>query len=72
MILEQENHVVKHLPDCDLMSPCIQFFSPDIIFMDILVGQNDGRVLCNMLKEDKLTKDIPVVLITAMLETQAR
>ena len=38
---------------------------PDIIILDIFLGQFDGREICRRLKETKLTKNIPVVFLSA-------
>lgn len=38
---------------------------PDLIFLDILLGGEDGRVLCRKIKKDAQTKDIPVVIMSA-------
>jgi len=38
---------------------------PDIILLDIMMPQMDGFEVCKKLKEDILTKDIPIIFITA-------
>jgi two-component system phosphate regulon response regulator PhoB len=39
---------------------------PDLILLDIWLGDNDGSKLCQVLKSSQLTNDIPVVLISAI------
>lgn len=41
---------------------------PDLIILDIWLAQNDGRELCKELKMKKLTRQIPVILISASHE----
>ncbi len=41
---------------------------PDLIVLDIMMPRKDGYVLCAELKADKATRDIPVVLLTAVGE----
>ena len=41
---------------------------PDIILLDILLGDGDGRELCKQLKESDKYKHIPVILISASPE----
>lgn len=40
-------------------------FKPDIIFLDLNVGDEDGREMCLKIKEDADIKHIPVILISA-------
>lgn len=39
--------------------------SPDMIFMDIVMGDMDGYQACRKLKESDGTRDIPVVMVTS-------
>ena len=39
---------------------------PDLVVLDIMMPRKDGYVLCNELKADPDTRDIPVVLLTAV------
>ncbi len=39
---------------------------PDLMLLDIIMPGTDGFEVCRRLKEDPLTRDIPVIFITAM------
>jgi len=39
---------------------------PGLILMDILMPETDGYAACNILKSDEKTKQIPVVMLTAV------
>ena len=39
---------------------------PDLILMDILMPKMDGYAACHAIKTDKATREIPVVMLTAM------
>jgi len=39
---------------------------PDLVLLDILMPGKDGFTTCNQLKAGKGTKDIPVVMVTAL------
>jgi two-component system phosphate regulon response regulator PhoB len=38
---------------------------PDLICLDLMLPGLDGGAVCRMLKKDKETKDIPVIMVTA-------
>ena len=41
---------------------------PDLVILDIMMPRKDGYVLCNEMKANEDTRDIPVVLLTAVGE----
>ncbi|MDQ5984751.1 MAG: Sensor histidine kinase RcsC [Syntrophus sp. SKADARSKE-3] len=43
---------------------------PDLILLDILMPQMDGYEVCRQLKAMESTKDIPVIFMTALAETE--
>ncbi|HEY9070388.1 MAG TPA: response regulator [Candidatus Ozemobacteraceae bacterium] len=45
---------------------------PDLIILDIAMPEMDGYQVCKQIKSDPTTKDIPVVMITALALEQDR
>ncbi len=45
---------------------------PDIILLDLVMPNMDGYEVCSHLKEDSLTKEIPVVMVTSRSEETYR
>ena len=41
---------------------------PDLVVLDVMMPRKNGYVLCAELKKNKETRDIPVVLLTAVAE----
>jgi DNA-binding response OmpR family regulator len=41
---------------------------PDLVILDVMMPRKDGYVLCAQLKANDKTRDIPVVLLTAVGE----
>ena len=45
---------------------------PDLILLDVLLPQLNGFKICELLKENAKTKDIPVIMLTALLGESAK
>jgi DNA-binding response OmpR family regulator len=43
----------------------VEKYLPDLILLDIWMGEVDGRDICKRLKNKSLTKHIPVIMISA-------
>ena len=68
-LLSKEGYKVIKLSTGDVMNK-IKSNSPDLILLDICLGGMDGREICNKLKTNPFTKNIPVIIISANLDIE--
>jgi PAS domain S-box-containing protein len=59
MVAQSGEETLKH----------VERIIPDIILLDVMMPGIDGFKTCRCLKEDKTTKDIPVIFMTALTDT---
>jgi len=64
-ILKEDGHEVIPCSDGSSLST-LDIIKPDLILMDDLLGDVRGTDLCLELKSDAATKNIPVMLMSAM------
>lgn len=64
-ILEESGYEVDVLADGGKLFDRVKNYEPDLILLDIMLGNLDGRELCKKLKEGNDTKTIPVILVSA-------
>ncbi len=38
---------------------------PDLILLDVMLAEEDGRVICQHLKTNEQTKDVPIIMLSA-------
>ncbi len=69
-ILELEGYkVITQNHDGKKLSELISSFSPQLILLDILIADHDGRIICKKLKTDKSISNIPIILVSAQVQT---
>jgi len=65
LILEDYGYEVETLNDGHFLFEKIKQHRPDLILLDIMLGNMDGRELCKDVKSKLETNDIPVILVSA-------
>jgi len=65
LILESEAFNVSGLNMGADLTHHVEQFKPDVIIMDIMLPDTDGRFLLKKLKNDSTTAHIPVLMISA-------
>ena len=68
MMLEDKGYEVGKAYDGIEGEEAIKERHPDLLVLDVMMPRKDGYQLCAELKADSATKDIPVILLTAVGE----
>jgi len=68
MMLEDKGYEVGKAYDGVEGEEAIKERHPDLLVLDVMMPRKDGYQLCSELKADSATKDIPVILLTAVGE----
>ncbi|HID28286.1 MAG TPA: response regulator [Methanosarcinales archaeon] len=69
LVLEKEGFFVSEAYSGEECLDKIKEEKPDLVILDILMPGMDGQQVCKVLKENKETKLIPVVMLTALNNT---
>jgi signal transduction histidine kinase len=67
-ILTEKGYMVRPVPDGDMALSAAQAEIPDLILLDIKMPRLSGYEVCEKLKADEKTRDIPVIFISALDE----
>lgn len=67
IIFEQENYHIKGTLHIGNLEDVISDYKPDLIILDVMLGDVDGRYICNFLKEKALFKSIPIILVSGAI-----
>jgi DNA-binding response OmpR family regulator len=68
MMLESKGYEVGKAYDGIEGEETIKKRRPDLLVLDVMMPRKNGYVLCAELKKSKLTRDIPIILLTAVGE----
>jgi two-component system, NtrC family, sensor kinase len=65
-ILSKQGYKTRTAPDGQLALRSIELTPPDLILLDIMMPDMDGYTVCKALKASPITKDIPIIFISAL------
>ncbi len=68
MLMTQFGYKVKIASSYETLLPIVYSFQPEIIILDVMLGREDGREICKILKENPITKEICIMLFSASPE----
>jgi len=64
-VLEYNGYDVNTLSRGDKIFERIEEYHPDLILLDVMLAEMDGRDICRQIKQDAHIANIPVILISA-------
>lgn len=70
LVLEIGGYEVLPLADGKKIFEKIQSFRPDLILLDIVIGQIDGRAICEKIKLDPITQRLPVLMMSGLYKVK--
>lgn len=68
-MLAESGYKVRPTASGSMALTAAQISPPDLVLLDIMMPEMDGFAVCEQLKSDPLTRDIPVIFISALDET---
>ena len=71
-MLQAAGHAVRAIPDGTLALESVRLEAPDLIVLDILMPGISGWEVCEALKADPATADIPIVFLSALTDIQEK
>lgn len=69
-ILKENEYSVTTSVDANDLFSLVKKASPDLILLDVLLSGVDGIDACRKLKQNKSTKQIPVIIVSAHPKVQ--
>ena len=67
--LADDGHEIEFAVDGEDTLKRVESFQPDLILLDIMMPRMSGYEVCQQLKGSEATRDIPVLMVTALKET---
>jgi DNA-binding response OmpR family regulator len=67
-VLKARGYMVITLDEGSSVLPAIDSVQPDLLILDINIGDHDGRDICREIKQNHVYDHIPVVLFSALVK----
>lgn len=69
-ILETKGYIIETNNSGDLVKMVENISYPDLILLDLKIGEKNGGEICAELKSDQRTKHIPIILVSGEREIE--
>lgn len=70
-LLAEENYEVYGYPTVKSFKNKMLYASPDLVVLDVMLGDGNGMEVCNELKSNQRTHNIPVLMMSAHANLQS-
>lgn len=70
IILEEEGYNVTTADATNILPSLSHQRRPDLVLLDIRMSGEDGREICKRIKQQQTTCNIPVIFVSAHMETE--
>lgn len=64
-ILQEEGYEIVELAAGREVVETVHRVHPDLLLLDVMLGDSDGRDICGQLKRDEKTQDLPIIIVSA-------
>ncbi|UEG52489.1 response regulator [Mucilaginibacter daejeonensis] len=65
IVLRSANYEVLAVDNGHHVADLVQQFAPNVILLDVMLGDLDGRDICKALKNTPQTANLPVIIVSA-------
>ena len=72
VLLEPEGYRTRTAAGGQEALECIAHNPPDLILLDVMMPGMDGRQVAHIIKADPTTRNIPIIMVTAQTDREAR
>ena len=71
-VLSQRGYEVRQAISGSMALMSVQTLLPDLILLDIMMPEMDGYEVCRRLKDDPLTRKVPIIFLSALSATEEK
>ena len=70
-LLEEAGHLVETAQDGISALYVLETFTPDIIFVDLIMPNIDGERLCRIIRKMEILKNVPIIILSAAAKEES-